>query len=163
MTQQRKKITAQAEKTIAFWVSTLRLRDWQLDIDLVNSKQMEEVSGSETALGYCVPNTPRKYAHIYLLRPNDKAYEGEPTDFEDTIVHELLHLHFAIVPEEFVLFEEQSVCAIAGALVHLRKNQNERTRPDSHHPKGDQTRIEQLKGCIPPPSQEPEGVIPACH
>lgn len=99
------------------WQAILRLQDWDITVQYARSLEMGDSEGKiETTL-------PRKAALISILDPCDWQ---EPTvqDVEQTLVHELLHIHTAQWPsdgESACLAEEQGVDAIAGALIRLQR------------------------------------------
>lgn len=107
----------QLETRLKFWQKVLRLQDWSIAVSLVPS---EDIEGAH---GMCNYVTTRKAAVIRVMRHSDWK-EGEmPYDADQTLVHELLHLHFALFAAEgdedslFNTVQEQAVDLIADALV----------------------------------------------
>lgn len=105
------------------WQGVLRLRDWTLSAEIVRAKNMmlDNVDGAVTWHIYS------KTAEIELLDPTDYADEPNvPMDHEVTLVHELLHLHYAGFDRtakgtsEHMLLE-QSIEAISRSLVELKR------------------------------------------
>lgn len=99
------------------WQKRLRLQDWDVEARYVKYYEMK----SEHADGECDYVFSRKSACINILCAEDCP---EPIDVEETLVHELLHLHFAEWTErhdECPVSGEQALDAIASALVRLKK------------------------------------------
>ena len=73
----------------------------------------------------------KKMAHINILDPIDyPEFAMIEHDMENTLVHELLHLHFAPISKEFVagdeqyqLFEEQAIESISSGLIAVERKQ----------------------------------------
>lgn len=105
-------------KLSAKWQKILRLQDWEVDINFYRSRDFT----NPDALGECTFNINARSAVIKILDPID--YEGE-YDIEWTVVHELLHLHFAQWTAtnnyECPVSAEQGIDAIAQALTKLEK------------------------------------------
>lgn len=99
----------------AEWQSILRLQDWDIEISIVRQRGM----GSRTSMGECEYNEQRKIAFIRILDPID--YEDLlPLDMEWTLVHELLHLHFAPIWDDDKESEmETTINLLAAALVRM--------------------------------------------
>lgn len=118
---------ADAAARCRYWQSVLRLRDWNVVVKFGRSFDMS----SPGAVGQCWQSTSQRRAIITLLDPVDfrpavDAVDDHAHDIEDTIVHELLHLHFGDLrvpkgeqetPEQIA--EERAIDAITGALVAL--------------------------------------------
>jgi hypothetical protein len=102
------------------WQSVLRLKDW--DIKVGFSTRNEMVEG---ARGLCIPEIETKTAIIRVLE--EKCYDDGPWpyDAEETLIHELLHLHFLpmkIQPDTAEnTAQEQAINLISAALVELKK------------------------------------------
>jgi len=73
------------------WQTALRLRDWDVDVRLARAKDM---SGKGDK-GECSYNLAKKHAVVKILDPRDYKDDFAEQDHEYTLVHELLHLHFA--------------------------------------------------------------------
>lgn len=118
---------AEIYKQTAFWQEVLALRDWNLDIQIVRPWDMEESS----SLAECDWYLERKDAFIRVLHPNDLGsvqrffIDGEEADYDISLVHELLHLHFAPFDhDEHEVVQEQAINAISRGLVHLYRKNN---------------------------------------
>lgn len=100
------------------WQRILKLQDWDVSIKVVPHREAED------AWGNVHWNFQEKIADIKLLNPADQSGGMRPYCMEETLVHELLHLHFAPfnansgTPEQ--LAQEQAINAIAHALVKLK-------------------------------------------
>ncbi len=99
------------EATAKRWQSILRLQDWDLDCHIEPFKEEDDDAVGETAI-----SMRRKHASILV-----REKEGEDT--EHTLVHELIHLHFApfFVNKGLVgAMMEQAIDAIATALMSVK-------------------------------------------
>lgn len=113
----------QLDEALLEWQKTLRLQDWQIRARLVRGRDMfTEESAASVRWTF-----PKKMATIQLLDPADYEPNIEfPQDHEISLVHELLHLHYAGFDEtengsvEHALLE-QSIEAISTALVALKR------------------------------------------
>ena len=72
------------------WQTALRLRDWDIEVSLCRAKDMGKSRNGEAHY-----NLLKKHAVINVLDPRDYKDPFMPQDHEYTLVHELLHLHFA--------------------------------------------------------------------
>lgn len=102
------------------WQKTLRLRDWDVKIirSLARDMSLYHVEGE------CEYTTQSRTALIRVLDPIDYPPGEWPQDDEETIAHELLHLHFAPFmkkDEPDHTTQEQAICAIASAFVSLKR------------------------------------------
>jgi len=108
----------------AEWQADLRLNDWEVILKLVMPHEMGPERSGECSWVIC-----KKRAKISIL---DSQYWGGSSgswvgeDQELTLVHELLHLHYAPfdnfkcdTPEDTAL--EQSIHCISQALVALKR------------------------------------------
>lgn len=80
-----------ARKGLEAWAKRLRLQDWQIMVTIERARDMP-LEGKSGCVKWFVQD---KSAHIMLLDPLDyvpNPYEEQ--DHEETLVHELLHLHF---------------------------------------------------------------------
>lgn len=97
------------------WQARLRLQDWEIEAVYAGPDD----AGFSNNFGDIRPDLPRKYAKMRILDP----CKYEHTQLEDTIAHELLHLHFYPFALDFApgspesLAEEQAIYAITRALV----------------------------------------------
>lgn len=79
-----------------YWQGVLRLMDWNVKVVLKRSHEMKHPH----ALGMNSWDMNRKASVITMCSPEDlaahnEAFDGEENDYDVTLVHELLHLHFA--------------------------------------------------------------------
>lgn len=110
------------------WQGLLRLRDWQLDVRYVTDLAAPDGS---PCFGLCSRFVDAKRARILIRDPETSAALSDSHDIEDTVVHELLHLHFAPLAEDTpagIAAEEQAVWAISGAFTALGKDSGQQAR-----------------------------------
>lgn len=105
------------------WQERLRLQDWDIVVRLVRKRDFAIKDGVD---GECEWESQNKIAIIRILDPID--YDPDcilEQDIERTLVHELLHLHFALFREEGIreTLLEQAICAISKTLVALARNE----------------------------------------
>lgn len=117
----------QLTKVFSYWVHALRLADWDLTlIPNVRSCNLgDRVAGDIDVL------LTKKVAVIRLLDPEQYPTDCAAFDIELTVVHELLHIHFAALQEiagldrdhgiRHTLAIEQPINAIARGLVDARR------------------------------------------
>ncbi len=124
---------AQAGKLFAMWIHRLRLNDWDIRWRVVRRDELPT-----DRAGCCDSLAMKKIANIRVLHPDegDSAWL-DPYDIELTIVHELLHLHFApwaLLFEEgdqANLFLEQTVHTLSSTLIAAdRGNRHWRNFPE---------------------------------
>jgi len=113
----------QLEALCREWQGILRLQDWDVKPELVRRFDLLD----ESRQGECQYELQLKAAVIRVLRAEDLPPSPWPADLEKTLVHELLHLHFAPFmpePEEGLrhVAAEQAIELIAEALVRLKRN-----------------------------------------
>lgn len=100
------------------WQKRLRLEDWKIDVKVVRVWELEQGT-----LGHIDWSIPHKTATIKVLNPSDYELPKDkiPADMELSVVHELVHLHLAVLPlnKSSRNAEEQVVSMIADALVSL--------------------------------------------
>ncbi|MHC5779681.1 hypothetical protein [Nostoc sp.] len=113
------------------WQQILRLMDWDVSVNIVSYEEMPE--GVEGECQFVINN---KTANIKLIKPEGYPFDAlRPYDMEQTLVHELLHLHFAPFNIDTGLkatSQEQAINAIARALVNLKNaNSTQGTTPNS--------------------------------
>ncbi|MGE5572944.1 MAG: hypothetical protein ACM3ZU_08010 [Bacteroidota bacterium] len=114
-------MTQEALETLCrTWQKRLRLQDWIVEVRVVRARDM----ATEGDLGNSMWNLTARRAIVKLLDPIDHSPEDQvPYDPEQTLVHELLHIHFALcdtkpeTPERTA--QEQAIDSIASALVAL--------------------------------------------
>lgn len=112
----------QLQRLTAEWQKILRLQDWDVHTETVRDRDMY----SDNAQGECTWVLAHKEALIKLEDPVDyHAHEAWPQDQEKTLVHELVHLHFAPFMLERddpgYVAQEQAIELIAQALVSLKR------------------------------------------
>jgi hypothetical protein len=113
----------QLNEDLDYWKKILRLQDWEININIEREKNML-LEGTE---GTCSWDISNKRAQIQILDSID--YDEDfiwKQDMEETLVHELLHLHYGT----FENFErgtqentmmEQSIVIISKALINLKR------------------------------------------
>ncbi|MBL0197626.1 MAG: hypothetical protein IPQ09_26100 [Myxococcales bacterium] len=114
---------------VAHYQRELRLLDWRLDVsyapDLADSR-------GRPVWGLCYPTVDAKVATIVIrdpaTPPDGATAEQAVKQVVETVVHELLHLHFAAFgtssPAE-IAHEEQVVWALAEALIKAKGTPDE--------------------------------------
>jgi hypothetical protein len=104
---------------LAYWQKALRLLDWRIAIEYVPDLRSRD---GTPCYGLCFPFADNKTARILVRDPATPLDDrrSPASIIEETIIHELLHLHFAPFggrrPAEITV-EEQAVWAIAEALI----------------------------------------------
>lgn len=112
------------EDMLRFWQERLRLQDWDIKICFARGSEFDDGSSS----GEVLYRLRSKQAMIKILDPID--YPGDTLweqDVEETVVHELLHLHFGSlqIEEEFEsIMLEQAICCIADGLIRTKREQS---------------------------------------
>lgn len=115
---------------LTFWKSVLCLNDWAIRIEYWPH---EALGGSVSKVSW---SRNQKSAIIALRLPEDLPPverdwpEGEASDYDLSLVHELLHLHCVDMECKQDWAEEQLCNHIAKALVSFYRNGN----PQSPHP-----------------------------
>lgn len=110
------------QERLAHWQKVLRLQDWDVKVVVVRASQME-------CGGNAGENTWQLSTKTALIKLCDPVDWPEDTrweqDMEETLVHELLHLHMALFQPEHDTLEhammEQAICCIATGLVALHR------------------------------------------
>lgn len=106
------------------WQRILRLQDW--DVKILFARGFDLTAGKQGTIEWV---SKKKSAFVKILDPQD--YEPAirwPQDVEKTVVHELLHLHYAPIDDTEGLREmilEQAVECIATALISLDRQTKE--------------------------------------
>ena len=106
-------------KLLEHWQGLLRLRDWRIDARYV--RDLSAPDGSPVH-GLCSPFVDAKRAQILIRDPETPATQADPA-VEETLIHELLHLHFAPLAENTgpgIAAEEQAVWAITEAIASVK-------------------------------------------
>lgn len=103
------------------WQKRLRLQDWVVKCKISRNKDV-----ATNSQGHCNWVIQKKMATILILDPLDYPEDTmHPQDMEQTLVHELLHLHFAPfddesdTPKEVAI--EQAIDCIAYGMVQLHR------------------------------------------
>lgn len=117
------------EARCAHWQRILRLQDWEIEVVIARRHAMLNSSNAAQVWASAFTRT----ATITILDPMDQPPEASARirDMEDSLVHELLHLHLhdchipkaapnaQIAAEEIA--EERCVDALASALLQLER------------------------------------------
>ena len=114
---------------VAKWQPILRLQDW--DITAIYERHFAMDDGKQGGVKWL---RRLKQARIRVLDPSDYGVQWQPQDVEATVVHEMLHVHFALVDDYVSLsldLFEQSIEAISLALIRLDRQ----TLAPSPHPR----------------------------
>ena len=109
-----------------YWQGVLRLQDWNIQCDVVRAHEMK---GDRSPVAQCESYIRRKDAMVRVLHPMDLPavspyfLNGEEKDYDLSLVHELLHLHFAPFQAEVDtaadLAQEQAIESISRAITKL--------------------------------------------
>jgi len=119
------------------WQERLRLNDWDIKARFATKDE------AKATWGLCTPTPNTKTAQIHIANPrwfkeSDKEIEGYLWDPEVTIVHELLHIHFAALNHakgsHKEVIEEQIVSCIAQLLVALDRRDELVLTPNNPKP-----------------------------
>jgi hypothetical protein len=105
------------------WQRLLRLQDWNITVNVKRRYQMSE----HDVLGLCRRHGDSKDADIDILSTKDiEAHqEGDDADYELTLVHELLHIHFAYMDNDAPHARQQEeliVSTLSRAFVKLNRD-----------------------------------------
>jgi hypothetical protein len=115
---------ADIKKQAAYWQRILYLQDWTLDVRVSRHWEMEDIATLAQVSWFI----HRKDAIIRVLHPSDlpglggKFINGEENDYDISLVHELLHLHFAPFDSKerhIEIAQEQAINAISRGIVKL--------------------------------------------
>ncbi len=79
----------QLESMCKTWQKRLRIQDWDIELEVLNRKQMIDRTDSDV-LGACHCYPTKKKANIVLLTPSDTNPNED--DIEVILVHEMLHV-----------------------------------------------------------------------
>jgi len=108
------------------WQKRLKLRDWTISVKFADLKFLRDLTDIENPVGACEHFAETKQARIWVLQPSE--WDAEPNerqqDVEDTIVHELLHCHFAAFGDRSDvgrLYVEQTIETLTAALIGLKR------------------------------------------
>lgn len=117
----RSNSTPDLQAICSFWQKVLKLQDWRITINYERFHKMRDKAGGLVWGDVrTVPTCKRAYIHV--LHPGDNEGTTEQ-DVEETIVHELLHVHINEVlrNKEDEIEEERAINALAEAYVTLRR------------------------------------------
>lgn len=110
------------KKLCAFWQNQLKLNNWRIAIG-IERKTVFNNSQSTGEIDYVLP---LRQAIIKILDPLDYPNSPFEQDMEISLVHELLHLHFALFePKSDDLLEflimESTIEQLANILVEMKR------------------------------------------
>ena len=121
-------------KQLAYWQRILYLQDWTVELRVVRQWEMTD----HQTLAQCENHLQRKDAIIYVLHPHDlpglssRFLNGEECDYDVSLVHELLHLHFApFRNNDDATAHEQAINAISRGMVKVWRNKDNENAPDT--------------------------------
>ena len=113
---------AAVKKQLKYWQQVLRLQDWNIELRIVRQHEL----GDPDALAECEYYLERKDAFIRIVPPIDldkfdSSYlEEEARDYDVTIIHELLHLHFALFDDpQYECAHEQVINTLSRAFAKI--------------------------------------------
>lgn len=113
---------ATANECCREWQKILRLQDWDVKVSIQRERDIQ----LNYVQGECSWKIKSKRAIITLLDPLDYPPDAMcPQNHEMTLIHELLHLHFAPfsaedkTPEDIA--QEQAINALSRALLMLKR------------------------------------------
>ena len=113
---------------VSHYQEALRLRDWRIDVSYAPNL----CQGDQPVWGLCRPVVDAKVATIVIRDPNTPpegcTVEEAMAQVVETVVHELVHLHFAPfqnVSPTAVAAEEQAVWSLAEALIKAKGTPDE--------------------------------------
>lgn len=126
------------KKQATFWQKILALQDWNVDVRISRQWEMSD----QTTVAQIEWFLTRKDAILRVVHPTDlpglsKSFiHGEENDYDISLVHELLHLHFAPLgldrsDKRNEIAEEQAINAISRGIVKLYRD---RPTPELVHP-----------------------------
>lgn len=110
------------KKLCAFWQNQLKLNNWRIAIG-IERKTAFNNSQSTGEIDYVLP---LRQAIIKILDPLDYPNSPFEQDMEISLVHELLHLHFALFEPksddslEFLIMES-TIEQLANILVEMKR------------------------------------------
>lgn len=77
------------EQMVQKWARILRLQDWDINIRLMDEKDLT----LDSVAGEVSWNREHQHGEIRILDPSQLRANMLETDIEETIIHEMLHLH----------------------------------------------------------------------
>lgn len=121
----REELFAALLESVQYWQAVLRLQDWNIVLVLHRKADMS-IDG---AIGASTYSLTHKDERLELVDPEDlylfhQRFNGEELDYEVTLVHELLHLHFAPFMSDDEkstdsMYQELAINTLARSLVAL--------------------------------------------
>ena len=110
------------------WQKLLRLQDWRITSKFTTQEFLKELTELDSAVGACESFVETKEAKIHILGPEhwSEEYDAREQDVENTVVHELLHCHFAPFEAEdkaTQLQHEQAIEAITEVIMQLDRGE----------------------------------------
>lgn len=81
--------TKQLNKLVALWQKRLRIQDWDIQLSLHTTADMNAM-GHDDVWGICFVESYKKRAMIKMLYPQE--INGTKDTFETVLVHEMLHI-----------------------------------------------------------------------
>lgn len=114
----------QLQDKLKYWQKCLRLQDWDIEAEIVPMSKLQETWHR----GECEWIEQLRAAKIYILSADDYKNSGSicSYDMEQTLVHELLHLHFVSIDiDKYYMPIEQAIEAISRALISMERESEE--------------------------------------
>src|SRR5882724_4959966 len=108
------------------WQKRLKLQDWKISVNWTTEEFLKEITQTDSPAGACENFPEAKEAKVWLLKPGEWRDEKDARerDYENTIVHELLHCHFAhfsAIGAVETLIQEQLIEALTAAMLELKR------------------------------------------
>lgn len=110
------------KKLCSFWQNQLKLNNWRIAIGI----ERKTAFNNSQSIGEIDYVLPLRQAIIKVLDPLDYPNSPFKQDMEITLVHELLHLHFALFEPksddslEFLIMES-TIEQLANILVEMKR------------------------------------------
>jgi hypothetical protein len=110
------------ERRCRYWQGRLRLLDWNVTIRFCPQSELDD-----DAQAKCHWNEHARTCSIKIVNPDEyESALGVKQDIEDTIRHELIHLHFVflgVLKGTNLILLEQAIESISGAFIAPKKRQ----------------------------------------
>jgi hypothetical protein len=112
----------QLQERLQEWQKRLRLQDWIITAKIKRARELMDETQATVSW-----QLAKKMAMISIMDPIDYPPDSmEPQDMENSLVHELLHLHFAPLnqnddDERYHIGEEQAIESIASGLINAAR------------------------------------------
>ena len=81
-------------KLLRYWTNLLGLQDWRIVLETDVKPENMELSNADGCISY---EEVVKAAKIQIIDKNLREPSLQPFDFEETLVHELLHIKFCLL------------------------------------------------------------------